>query len=217
MSVGWNLLAVAIEQLVADTNTSREMQQRAVTWMGTTTSALIIGALVYVGQSKNPSGVAVTTLLGIATPAAGLFASLIFLGELWRQGRVAVLLRSLESWAAREPTLQVGIERPIPAIFVETQYRNLDGKTGRYGMSIYYLAVLAVFGSSVILGPVLDTMLTLTSLKGGIEISVNSISVPLAAVTGTVFSVVWGGATYWQARRIQELAEREISLEVTEP
>lgn len=208
---GAALLGAAMSALAEDTKTSREMQQRSISWMGTTVSALLFGTLVYYSAHTSGSYWLITAVLGMGAPIAAAAASAVFLGELARQGRAAVIRRSVERWAQGEPDLFVGSAKPISPIFGERLYGSVGGSsvTGGYGVAIYYLAILSVFGAGICVGPMVATFTTWGAPEG---IPVAGHMIPHSLVAGATVLVGWTAVTILQAKTVQRMAGREISL-----
>lgn len=208
---GAALLSAAMSALAEDTKTSREMQQRSISWMGTTISALLFGTLVYSSSHTTGSYWLITAVLGMGAPTAATAASAVFLGELARQGRAAVIRRSLERWAQNEPDLFVGSATPISPIFGERLYGSMGGSsfTGGYGVAIYYLAILSVFGAGVSVGPLVATLTTWGAPEG---IAVDDKMIPHSLVAGATILICWTAITILQAKAVQRMAGLEISL-----
>jgi hypothetical protein len=179
--------------------------------MGTTVSALLFGTLVFYSGKTAGSYWLVTAVLGIGAPAAAAAASAVFLGELARQGRAAMVRKSLELWAQDEPTLFVGSANPISPIFGERHYGSLSKSpvTAGYGVEIYYLAILAVFGAGISVGPLVATLITWAAPEG---ISVAGQVIPHSLVGGATILVLWAAITTLQARAVQRMAKQELSL-----
>lgn len=208
---GAALLSAAISALAEDTKTSREMQQRSLSWMSTTVSALLFGTLVYYSAHTAGSYWLITAVLGMGAPAAAAAASAVFLGELARQGRAAMIRRSLERWAQDEPDLFIGSAKPISPIFGERLYGSVGGSsvTGGYRVGTYYLAILSVFGAGVSVGPLVATLTTWGASEG---IPVAGHVIPHSLIAGATVLVCWTAITTLQARTVQRMARQEISL-----
>ncbi|WP_129545527.1 hypothetical protein [Arthrobacter dokdonensis] len=199
--------------LVEDTKTSREMQQRAIAWMGTTVSALLFGTLVYFSSHRSDSYWLVTAVLGIGAPAAAAASSAIFLGELSRQGRAAMVRRTIEDWALNEPSLRVGRVQPISPIFGEQQFASMSGSTitAGYGVTIYYLAVLSMFGAGVAVGPLVATLTTWGAPEG---LKIASQGVPHGLFTGSAIQILWAAITAVQALAVRRMGKKGVQLPV---
>lgn len=207
---GLDLLKVTLDQLARETATSRDMQQKAIGWLGATTAALFFGAIVYATNATSPDGRLLTAVLALAVPTAGLVSCVVFLGELFRQGRTALLLRAIEKWAAQEKHLHIGLAMPISPLFIETAFQRAGGRArmGGYGVSLYYLAVLALFGGAVVLGPAAATWLTWNTAS----VLITHIGVPIALPIGGAFILTWVGTTLLQALRIRRLSQSHLDL-----
>lgn len=208
---GTALLSSAMSHLAEDTKTSREMQQRSISWMGTTVSALVFGILIYYSAHTTGSYWLVTAVLGLGAPIAAAAASAVFLGELARQGRAAIIRRSLELWAQGEPGLFVGATKPINPIFGERLYASMGSSPamGGYEVKIYYLAILSLFGAGLGVGPLIATLITWGAEEG---IPLVGHMIPHSLVAGVIVLVCWAAVTVVQARAVSRMARKEISL-----
>jgi len=187
------------------------MQQRAIAWMGTTVSALLFGTLVYSSSHRADTYWLVTAVLGIGAPVAAAASSAIFLGELARQGRAAMVRRSLEAWAQNEPSLHFGLAKPISPIFGERLFGSMSrsNMTVGYGVTIYYLAVLSMFGAGVSVGPLVAVLTTWGAPEG---LTIFGPGVPHSLFTGGIILVGWAAVTVVQALTVRRMAGAEVEL-----
>lgn len=208
---GFTLLGGTMSALAEDTKTSREMQQRAISWMGTTVSALLFGTLVFYSAHTTASYWLVTAVLGMGAPVTATAASAVFLGELARQGRAAMVRRSLELWAQEEPSLYIGTNKPISPLLGERLYGSLSKSsvTAGYGVDVYYMAILAVFGAGVSVGPLVASLITWGAPEG---IAAAGQVLPHSLITGLIILIFWSVVTFVQARTVQQMAKEAVPL-----
>lgn len=209
---GIALLVGAMAALAEDTKTSREMQQRSISWMGTTVSALLFGTLVFYSGHTTGAYWLVNAVLGLGAPFAAAAASVVFLGELARQGRAAILRRSLELWAQNERGLFVGTAKPISPIFGERLYGSLSKSsvTSGYGVAAYYIAILAMFGAGIGVGPLVATLVNWGAPEGMV---IAGEIIPHSLVSGLIILICWSAVTIVQARTVQQMAKQKMTLD----
>ncbi len=97
--LGPKLLLFTLESLRADIVQCRDMQQKTLQWFSTAYSAIFLGGLVYLRpatpQTPRPDPAVLFFLYGAAEPILCIVATVVFLGELRRQGRAAKAQRGL--------------------------------------------------------------------------------------------------------------------------
>jgi hypothetical protein len=202
-NVPFELFKYTLESLRNDTTMSREQQQRIFQAFATIFASLLIGGFVYAGQDAiRQNSILLLILFNIANPAFAIIATVIYLGELTRQGRTAMTLRGLEHWAARQSFARLGRGKDaIVTLFIETFYgsRASRGPTRGYGVGLYYFAILLLFGGSLVTSVVIGTILLWDDRYGGL---IRWVALPASVLLCSIWCVI----TLLQARRIQRLA-----------
>jgi hypothetical protein len=215
-----SLLLASLEDVRADSVTSRDMQQRAIAWYGTVLASVVFGGLVYAGAFQTTPGVGspdpwvLIVLYGVAGPAIAVITTVVYLGELKRQARAALIWRSIEYHISQDNRWQLPIAgRHLPPLFVESTLARLgrDRVTHGYGVAAYYLAMLALFGGGVVV----------SLLIGWSLVRMHQPSVTLAGATVSVYLVcavvtlvTWLLLTYWMSSSVRQLASRRLDLTI---
>ncbi|WP_155858829.1 hypothetical protein [Candidatus Blastococcus massiliensis] len=207
------LLQTALAFLHADSMQSREMQQRALAWYGTVLAGVVFGGLVYANPERGePNSVVLFILFAVAAPGVSVIANLVYLGELLRLGRAAVIWRSLERHTLHAPNLHIRFgSEALPPLFTESAYARIfnDKLTRGYGSGAYYLSMLALFAG----GWALSFSVGIPLLwNAGPSVEVFSQSVPMVLISFVGTLVLWGASTYRICRRILALAGRVVNF-----
>jgi hypothetical protein len=190
-----DLFKYTLETLRADTTQSRESQQKTIQWFAATFASVFLGGLVFLrpaGQelSGNDSLI-VLFLFAMTMPTLATLASIVFLGELRRQGRAAVVYRGLEKWASGVSVTQIRSNDGLllPTLFGELyQASNPSRGAGRYGVRSYYLSVLALFGGGLVLAV---TFACIKLSRWGTLFHLGSIPISVAMILGLFDLAVW--------------------------
>lgn len=209
------MLTSALSFLIQDSLQSREMQQRSVTWFGTVLASVVFGGLVY-ATTDLPNPWVLVVLYGVAGPLIAILANLVFLGELVRLGRAAVLWRSIERHLRTHRRYGVATAKShhIPALFVESAYvRISEGRlTSGYGAGAYYLSVLALFGG----GWVLSLLIGFALLgRSDPNWTIFNYDIPVMALCAASVAVMYVISVTSICRQVLKLSRRFVDLTVS--
>lgn len=200
-----------LDGLRADAVQSRDMQQKAIQWLGTVLASVMFGGLVYAtAKDSTPSSFVLVILYGLVGPAIAVITGLIYLGELKRQGRTAVVLRSLEKQIAGDAIYHIpGGGARFPPIFAESAYSRLgssgDKITRGYGVAGYYLAILALFPGGLVASVAIGASLMIAHFGYGATLW----GLVACGSMALCFFVV---STWRLSKQVQKLAETTLEL-----